>query len=489
MNRAEPIDIVMLTHDRLDHLERAVDALEARTPEPYRLTIVDNASGPATYETGSPRTAHRFAQLILRDTNEHVPALRHGIAATTSDPFVVTDPDVVVPDLEPSWLARMLDLLERHPDFGLIALGLDPSNRPPPHVLEPEHIEPGTLVDDEIVEAHVGTIFQFIRRDALVVPYRSDGHACTAVQRAGYRRGWSPHIRGLHLGWDDFRLLPGSSARQARRARTRATRSPTPRSTSSSGPRRWRRSPLRLPCWPRPAGTGSRSAIVELAWDGPVVGAVAPAAVSVEAEGLEQIPLDDGSAAVVVLTHPPDEKLLDQACRVATRLIIALAPLETFSGRTAHELAPEGWEGREAPAVGDLQLALVRNAQAERSVAAHGDRWLEMLGAATFGESALRLWIWERADPADTPDHVQYDSARVQRWRPGTLARPAPRAHGRLMRFWVRADLADRSEVWRGRWRRWFRRRSARATYTAPLIPAHVGLPQWTGTGVRSLAS
>ena len=42
----EPVDIVMVTHNRLDYLERTIEALLERTPEPIRLTLVDNASEP-----------------------------------------------------------------------------------------------------------------------------------------------------------------------------------------------------------------------------------------------------------------------------------------------------------------------------------------------------------------------------------------------------------------------------------------------------------
>jgi hypothetical protein len=335
-----------------------------------------------------------------------VPAFNHGIAATTSDPFVVTDPDVVVPDLEPSWLARMLGMLEKHPDFGLLALGLDPINRPPPHVLEPEVIEPGTLVDGEIVEAHVGTVFQFIRRDALLAPYRSDAQACTAVKRAGYRIGWTPHIRGLHLGWDDYRLHPGHLLGK------RDSGHPCyPESYAEidlvERPATLEEIALAAPVLAETRMRGIRDrAVVELAWDGPAIGAVAPDCVAIEADRLERIPLDAGAAAVLVLKHPPTDGFIADACRVASRLVIAMAPLTTFSGRTAADLAPAGWEGREAPATGDLQLALVRSAgeQVERSVAAYGDRWMELLGNATFGESALRLWIWERSEPTTAPD-------------------------------------------------------------------------------------
>jgi hypothetical protein len=470
-----PIDIVMLTHNRLDHLVQAVDALEERTPEPYRLTVVDNASGPEV-RNWLAANRRRFAHLILRDANEHVAAFAHGIAVTSSDPFVVTDPDVVVPDLEPSWLAQMLDLLARHPDFGLIGLGCDPSNRPPPPVLEPEVIDPRTLVDGEIVETGVGTIFQFIRRDALVTPYRSDAHACTAVKRAGYRAGWSPNIRGLHLGWDDFRRHPGHLLGK-RNSNARCYPESYAEIDLLQRPATLEELALAAPVLAEIRRHGiPDAAVLELAFDGPALGAAATACVSVESDGAGRIPLADGSAGAVVLNRPPaasDETLLEDACRVARRLVIAVAPLETFPGRTAADLAPAGWNGREASAVGDLQLTLLREPadprQVEQSVADHRERWIEMLAGATFGESALRLWIWERADTtASTPAQVLYDPARIRRWRPGTLLRPPVSRRGPLRRFWARADVLDRSEVWRARTLRWFQRRVRGAPITRP---------------------
>lgn len=457
-----PIDIIMLTHNRLDHLVATVDALEARTPEPYRLTIVDNASDPDV-RNWLARNRHRFERVIYRPTNEHVPAFTHGIAATTSDPFVVTDPDAVVPDLEPSWLARMLDVVERHPDFGLIGLGCDLSNRPAPPILDAEVVDPAKVVDGEIVETGVGTIFQFIRRDALVTDYRADSQACTNVRRAGYRVGWTLGIRALHLGWDDFRLYPGHllSKREGGIGYPESygevnliQRPPTLEELAVAGP---------VVAETRRAGVRD-AAILELAWDGPAVGAAIPEAVAVESPDVP-LPFADRAAGAVVLKRPPAERALElirEACRVADRIVVAIAPLETFPGRTATDLAPEGWTGREAPATGDIPLALARAAgedpalakRLEGSTAGDRERWLSLFAGATIGKGALRLWVWKREVATGGPDRVTYDPARVQVWRREQMAAPAIRRRGPLGRLWNRLDLADRSEVWLGRLRR-----------------------------------
>lgn len=447
----------MLTHDRLEHLVATVDALEARTPEPYRLTIVDNASCPEV-RNWLAENRRRFHQLILRPTNEHVPAFTHGIAATVSDPFVVTDPDVVVPELEPSWLARMLDLVDRHPDFGLIGVGLDDSNRP--SVLGPHRIDPEQVVGDELVEAGTGTVFQFIRRDALLTGYRSDGRACTAVRRAGYRVGWAANVRGLHLGWDDFRLYPGHLlgkplAYGIYREIDLVRRPPTLEEVALAAPVLAETRRAEVP----------DAAVLELAWGGPALAASAPDVLALADPELDAIPVDDAAAGAVVLEDPPKARvdaLVREGCRVATTLVVALAPLDTFDARSAAEVAPPGWRGREAPAVGDVPLGIARAADADAmlagqvagSTADHRERWLELFGAARFGAGELRLWIWEREHPLPTPDRVVCDEATLQPWQAGTMEAPPARRLGPIKRFWRRADLRERAAVWLGRARR-----------------------------------
>src|SRR5437764_1300221 len=181
----DAVDIVIVSHERADYLVATVDALYKRTPEPFRLTIVDNASGPAV-RNWLAENRERFARVLALATNEHVAAFQHGIDATTSDPFVLADPDLLVPDLEPSWLTRLRDLLDRHPDYGLIGMGLV-----------------GHTGGGELVEGNVGTWFQMIRRDALQEPYVKDSLACQAVRDRGYRAGWAPQLLAEHLGHGD----------------------------------------------------------------------------------------------------------------------------------------------------------------------------------------------------------------------------------------------------------------------------------------------
>jgi hypothetical protein len=414
----EPTDIVILTHNRLDHLVAMVDALEARTTAPFRITIVDNASGPELrnwLEANRPR----FHQLVLLEENLYPgssgPALQIGIDATTSDPVVVTDPDLVVPELSPCWLTEMLGILDRHPEFGILGIGLDQSNLP--SVQEPEKLSPEEIIDGEIVEQPVGSIFTFVRRAALH-SYYDDWRACESVARAGYRFGWALNVRAFHLGWDDYKLHPGHLASKRRyggeyREVQLIPRAPSLGELAIAGP---------LIAETRRAGIAD-AAVLELAWtDTPAVAASVPGTVAVHRPPATDLPFVDGAAGAVLLLDPPRERaaeLLQEAFRVACGAVIAFAPLKTFSGLTAGELAPPGWHGREEPGPGDVPLRLANTADpAELDMKTLDDRerWLDIFGRAAFGSSERRLWIWEPLEPGAFPDEVSVDLARVTLW-------------------------------------------------------------------------
>ncbi len=444
-------DIVMLAHNRLDHLVATVDALEQRTEAPYRLTIVDNASDPDV-RNWLAENRDRFHQLILLPANEFLAALNHGIAATTSDPFMVTDPDLIVPDLQPCWLTRMRAILDDHPDFGLIGIGLDQSNLPA--VQEAESIDPAEIVDGEIVERAVGSVFTLIRRDALRAPYDTDWRTCQSVARAGYRYGWALDVRAYHLGWDDYKLYPGHLASKLVHGEYREVnlieRAPTLAELALAGP---------IVAETRRLGVPD-AAVLELTWGEPAIAASLPAAVAVLRPEREKLSFEDGAAGAVVLVDPPAERaddLLREAHRIATHAVIVVAPLESLRSRTARELAPAGWTGHEAHGPGDVPLALATAASADAAMQANlgprtiddRERWLALFAAGAFGVGRRRLWIWTpREAPPECRDAVRWSASRVQPWQ--RVAVPPKPPHRTLvvrLRGRARRELAVAAEI------------------------------------------
>lgn len=374
------IDVVLLTHDRLDHLVRTVEALRERTRDvEIALTVVDNASGRRVRNWLMARR-HLFARVIALPRNEHVPAFQHGIDATTSDPFVVTDPDLVVPELEPSWLARLLAILDRHPDFGLIGVELDPSNSP----LSPEEAaalrgERGSTGDPELREGNVGTHLQLVRRDALRVPYRSDRQVCDAVRAAGYRVGWTPGIAALHLGFDDVAAHP----EYLRVKHERGEFYPSYANLL--------------------AGVERPPALRELALAAPVLAATQDLGIADEdvvdrtgaVAAVVPVVRTDGKGRAYVVGDPAEVRAEGEA-------VVLVATLEEVGARLADELAPDGWRGHEREGAGDAVLALADAADRspvlrERlglSALEHRDEWLRMLGGGAFGGPTRRVFVF-----------------------------------------------------------------------------------------------
>ena len=207
----EPIDIIVLSYNRLDYLIEMVEGVERNTRWPHRLTIVDNASGPSTRQWLRDNE-RRFERVVFNAANEHLAGHARGIAATASGLFVLSDADVVphAPTAEGCWLTRLVALADRHPDFGLIGARLDSVTR-----ARNERLESATVVDGEILETPTGVWLNLIRRDALRVPYMSDGITCYALRRAGYRVGIASEVYATHLGDGDPQRHPDYLARKS----------------------------------------------------------------------------------------------------------------------------------------------------------------------------------------------------------------------------------------------------------------------------------
>ena len=115
----------MATYERDYFLERSVRAIYERTKYPYRLFVVDSNSQ-------TDDTKHLMKHLkklglifehIFCEENDGLPqALNKAFPHMESELFVTTQDDILPPDLDPCWLERLVNLMNKYPDYGAICM-------------------------------------------------------------------------------------------------------------------------------------------------------------------------------------------------------------------------------------------------------------------------------------------------------------------------------------------------------------------------------
>lgn len=121
----ETTDIVITTRGRLEYLIQTVCYIFGRTRSPYRLHIIDDATNNDAHYGYllSLQKAGIIDTLVLHGSRRGLRANQNvGFWLTFSDPFVMTDDDVLCPEVEPDWLSCGLTEMERLPQLGILAL-------------------------------------------------------------------------------------------------------------------------------------------------------------------------------------------------------------------------------------------------------------------------------------------------------------------------------------------------------------------------------
>ncbi len=197
----KPIDIIFLTFNRLNYFIHTLSALVKNTRYPYNIIIVDNNSDNETIKFIRDNEL-LFDKIIYNKSNEWTSAFQKGIDISSSDPFIVSDPDILVPDLVGKcWLETVIDLHLKHSDIGLLALNLDDVNKP--GKLPAVYLGDKQEYNQEITLSNVGTVFQSIKRKYFNFNYVTDWESCSRIRNNGGKVGFVNNIKAYHLGWNE----------------------------------------------------------------------------------------------------------------------------------------------------------------------------------------------------------------------------------------------------------------------------------------------
>jgi len=134
MEKIQPIDIILVTFNRLEFLKKAVDSIYKHTNYPYRLWVIDNNSDDNTRKwlKGAKLYGYIHDFLFLEkniglaggfsEGFDHISKQRGGI----SDLIITTQDDCLPPDLKPCWLERLVHLSNKYKDeYSAIAMRIE----------------------------------------------------------------------------------------------------------------------------------------------------------------------------------------------------------------------------------------------------------------------------------------------------------------------------------------------------------------------------
>lgn len=190
----QPIDIFLTTFLRQEFTRECIKYLKERTKTPYRLFIIDNG-GNEEFKSEA------FLYIGLgRNIGIHG-AWNLALSLAESDYFITSDPDLLVPELSPDWLAQMVALMDQRPDYGCISMC--------PHVfIGAAPIDPN---DSESVKERnmAGAVFRIMRTKAvrlaggwehIIAEGRNheERTICSRLQAKGYKCGIATRIRAYH---------------------------------------------------------------------------------------------------------------------------------------------------------------------------------------------------------------------------------------------------------------------------------------------------
>lgn len=114
-----PIDIVITTWGREWMTNNCLNAISDNTKIPHRIILIDNGSEP-DFQVSYLGRSDIYVRL---DKNYGLEYAKHiGMQFVESELFVSTDNDILPYKYDPDWLSQLIDLMNKYPEYGAIAL-------------------------------------------------------------------------------------------------------------------------------------------------------------------------------------------------------------------------------------------------------------------------------------------------------------------------------------------------------------------------------
>jgi len=200
----KPIDIFITSWRRPHMTEEVIRSIHDRTaPGTFKITVLDNECTPVTRSLLSNLMDEGLVEAVIsHKTNTRClwgKYVFHAMVDSSNPYYVVTDNDVIPPRLEgKDWLARMVELMNKHQDVAF----LTPQ-------LPPQWLQMPTQASEDLVYCKaVGNTFKMVRREAYPVEgypqsmdaFGDDGLVSQLVREKSYKVAFCRDMYCLHKG-------------------------------------------------------------------------------------------------------------------------------------------------------------------------------------------------------------------------------------------------------------------------------------------------
>jgi GT2 family glycosyltransferase len=198
---------MMLSCNRLRVTRTAIEEIVARTTTPYRLTVLDNGSTDGSGEMLHGLWQDRAINNLMRHKDNNGVHWGHNwlLDQVQTPLYICADNDLIPqsPIDGVDWLALLLGVMERHPDYAAIACR--------PHVMIGDSVVKMFADAPEVVErGHIGAHLRLMRTEAVratggwqrqVRPSRNheEKWICKRLKQDGWKVGYARDVRCIHL--------------------------------------------------------------------------------------------------------------------------------------------------------------------------------------------------------------------------------------------------------------------------------------------------
>ena len=195
----QEIDIIISTCNRQHFLERTIHAFYHRLENPHlmNLIVIDDGSTDGTIEyLQELKEIGAIKTYVSKDFKHLCELYNMGFRDVTTELFIVTQDDMIIPKLEPDVVEQLVGLMNKYPEQGGIACRMQ---RIPNF-----HEEPGELTP---ARKNLSTCFRIQRRsDIQMVGGFGSRHweerAFNANMTAiGKKTSWANHLWCNHIGF------------------------------------------------------------------------------------------------------------------------------------------------------------------------------------------------------------------------------------------------------------------------------------------------